>query len=57
MEQIFKHYGAAILVAIVLIMLGVIIGIALQPDGYIAQEFQDAIVSFFDRMFNLVPNN
>lgn len=57
MKQIFEHYGSAILTAIVIIMLGVIISLALQSDGYVAQEFKEAIVSFFDRMFALVPGN
>lgn len=57
MKQIFEHYGAAILAAIVLILLGVIIAAALQSDGYVAQEFENSIVSFFDKMFSLVPGN
>ena len=57
MEQILEHYGKAILVATVLILLGIIIGYALASDSYVAQEFKEAIVGFFDRMFALVPEN
>ena len=57
MEQIIKHYGPAILVASVLLMLGIILGIALQPDGYIAEAFKEAFQKLFDMMFDLVPAN
>ncbi|MBO5246763.1 MAG: hypothetical protein J6B28_05815 [Eubacterium sp.] len=50
MEQVMKHYGNAILAAIVLLALGAIIVAALSSDGYVATEFKDALTGFFDSM-------
>ena len=46
MEQVFKHYGNAILAVIVLLALGGILVAALTTDGYVATEFQEAVVGF-----------
>ncbi len=53
MEQIMKHYGTAILAVIVLLALGAILVAALAGDGYIANEFKNAITGFFSSMNGL----
>ena len=53
MEQIMKHYGTAILAVIVLLALGAILVAALAGDGYIANEFKNAITGFFSSMNSL----
>lgn len=53
MEQVMKHYGNAILTAIVLLALGAIIVAALASDGYVAEEFENALTGFFDSMSKL----
>lgn len=53
MEQVMKHYGNAILAVIVLLALGAIIVTALSSDGYVAEEFRKALVSFFTNMDKL----
>ena len=55
MEQVFKHYGNAILAVIVLLALGGILVAALTTDGYVATEFQEAVVGFFDSMKAIQP--
>lgn len=50
MEQVFKHYGSAILAVIVILALGGILVTALATDGYVATEFKEAVVGFFDSM-------
>ena len=55
MEQIIKHYGNAILAAIVLLALGAILMAALAGNGYVAQAFQDAVSNFMDNMNGMVP--
>ena len=54
MEQVMKHYGNAILAAIVLLALGAIIVAALSSDGYVAQQFKDALTGFFGNMNGLL---
>lgn len=53
MEQVMKHYGNAILTAIVLLALGAIIVAALAADGYVADEFEKALTGFFTSMSDL----
>lgn len=53
MEQIMKHYGNAILAAVVLLALGAIIIMALSADGYVATQFKDALTGFFTQMNGL----
>lgn len=53
MEQVMKHYGSAILAAIVLLALGAIIVAALSSDGYVATEFKSALTGFFKSMSSL----
>ena len=53
MEQVMKHYGNAILAAVTLLLLGAILCAALASDGYVAEQFQTSLLSFFDEM-NLV---
>lgn len=48
-----KHYGNAILAVIVILALGGIIVAALSKDGYVAQQFQNALTGFFDSMKGL----
>lgn len=50
MEQVFKHYGGAILAVIVILALGGILVTALTTDGYVAVAFREAIESFFVSM-------
>ncbi len=50
MEQVMKHYGNAILVAIVLLLLGSILIAILAKDGVVAVQFQNMIKDFFDNM-------
>lgn len=50
MEQVMKHYGNAILAAIVLLALGAIIVAALSSQGYVASEFKTALTGFFESM-------
>ena len=54
MEELMKHYGGAILMTIVLLALGAIIVAALSSDGYVAQQFKDALIGFFDNMNGLL---
>lgn len=53
MKQVMEHYGDAILAVIVLLALGAIIVFALKSDGYIAGEFKNALMSFFENMNSL----
>ncbi|MFR4350660.1 MAG: hypothetical protein ACLT3H_03210 [Roseburia sp.] len=53
MEQVMKHYGNAILAVVVLLALGAIIVGALSQDGYVAQEFKNALTGFFSSMNGL----
>lgn len=53
MEQIMKHYGNAILTAVILLALGAIIIAALRSDGYVAEQFKNAITGFFSQMNGL----
>lgn len=55
MEQVMKHYGNAILAVIVLLALGAIIVAALSPNGYVAEEFKNALTGFFSSMNGLNP--
>ena len=55
MEQVFKHYGSAILAVIVILALGGILVTALTTDGYVAEAFRDAIESFFSSMEAIQP--
>ena len=50
MEQVMKHYGNAILAAIVLLALGGILVAALSSGGYVASEFKSALTGFFSSM-------
>lgn len=50
MEELMKHYGGAVLVAIVLLALGAIIVAALASDGYVAQQFENMLTGFFNNM-------
>lgn len=50
MDQVTKHYGAAILAIIVILALGAIIVAALASDGYVAAEFKNALTGFFGQM-------
>ncbi len=50
MEQVMKHYGSAILAVIVLLALGAILAVALSSDGYVANEFKEALTGFFNNM-------
>ena len=50
MEQIFEHYGKAIITVIVLVALAAIIIVALKSDGYVAEAFQNMLEGFFDMM-------
>lgn len=56
MEQVLKHYGNAILAVIVLLALGAILVSALTSNGYVAQEFKDAVEGFFNSMNNIKPS-
>lgn len=53
MEQVMKHYGSAILAAIVLLALGAILVAALSSNGYVASEFKNALTGFFASMNGL----
>ena len=53
MEQIMKHYGNAILTAVILLALGAIIIAALRSDGYVAEQFKNSITGFFSQMNGL----
>ena len=55
MEQVFKHYGSAILAVVVILALASILVTALQSNGYVAQEFHDAITGFFTSMNSITP--
>lgn len=50
MEQVFKHYGGAILAVIVILALGGILVTALTSNGYVAMAFREAVESFFASM-------
>lgn len=50
MEQVFKHYGGAILAVIVILALGGILVTALATNGYVAEAFREAIEGFFASM-------
>ena len=53
MEELMRHYGGAILMTIVLLALGAIIVAALSSDGYVAEQFKNALTGFFDSMNGL----
>lgn len=55
MEQVFKHYGSAILAVIVILALGGILVTALTSNGYVATEFREAIEGFFGSMNAITP--
>lgn len=55
MDQVMKHYGNAILVIIVLLLLGAILVAALASDGYVADAFKTALTNFFGNMNALIP--
>ena len=57
MEQVFKHYGGAILAVIVILALGGILVTALTSDGYVAVAFRDAVESFFSSMKAIQAGN
>lgn len=57
MEQVFKHYGSAILAVIVILALGGILVTALATDGYVATAFKEAIESFFTSMKAIQAGN
>lgn len=56
-EIVFEKYGKAILVVLTLLALGGILVVALKSDGYVAQAFQSALTSFFDKMNGLLPSD
>lgn len=50
MEEIFKQYGAPIIIVSVIVALIVIFGILLSNnDGVIMDNFKDLISNFFDK--------
>ena len=51
MEQVFKHYGSAILA-----LCGILVT-ALATDGYVATAFKEAIESFFTSMKAIQAGN
>ena len=52
MKYIMEHYGAAILVSVTLLALGGVV-IVLCRDGFVGEQFQEALKSFFSSMNGL----
>ena len=50
MKYIMEHYGAAILVSVALVALGVIVVALCTGDGFISTQFQTALQGFFTKM-------
>lgn len=55
MDQIIKHYGPAILTAIVFFCLGAIVMDILKSGGTVDTEFVKLITSFFGNMNSITP--
>lgn len=52
MKYIMEHYGAAILVSLTLVALGGVV-IVLCREGFVGEQFQEALRSFFASMNGL----
>lgn len=54
MDIVMKHFGNAILVGLVLLLLAGILIFALNQDGYVAIAFQNLLNNFFSDMDSLI---
>ncbi len=50
MKYIMEHYGAAILVSVALVALGIVVVALCTGDGFVATQFQSALTAFFSKM-------
>lgn len=55
MKQVMEHYGPAILVILVFVLLGAILASLLTTDGIVATQFQNALTTFFTKMSGMMP--
>ena len=53
MKYIMEHYGSAILVSVALVALGIVVVALCTGDGFVAQQFQKAMESFFTNLNGL----
>lgn len=49
MEEIFKQYGAPIIIGIIVVALIAIFGTILSGDGYVAAQFKTLISTFMSK--------